>query len=96
MIIKGEAILYKYVAGGNAMLLEYCDMLNVENQHLHDSDKELSCCMLCLEIALETLEGRILHIDCCMEHCLSSHVSGDGSPENLFTLEGGGLRYLAL
>ena len=27
-----------------------------------------------------------------MEHCLSSHVHGDGSVENPFTLEGGDLR----
>ena len=42
MITKGESVLYKYVAGGDAMLLEYCDMLNIENQHLYDSNEELS------------------------------------------------------
>ena len=31
MITKGEFMLYKYAAGGDAMLLEYCDMLNIEN-----------------------------------------------------------------
>ena len=41
---------------------------------------------------METLESRILHVDCRMEHCLSSHVHGDGSAENPFTLEGGDLR----
>ena len=40
---------------------------------------------------METLESRILHIDRRMEHCLSSHVYGDGSVENPFTLEGGDL-----
>ena len=73
------------------MLLEYCDMLNIENQHLYDSNEELSCWVLCLETALETLESRILHIDCQMEHCLSLHIHGDGSAENPFTLEGGDL-----
>ena len=92
MITKGESVLYKYVAGSNAMLLEYCDMLNIENQHLYDSNEELSRRALRLETALETLESRILHIDRWMEHCLSSHVHGDGSVENPFTLEGGDLR----
>ena len=55
MITKGESVLYKYAVGGNAMLLEYCDMLNVENQHLDDSNKELSHRVLHLETALETL-----------------------------------------
>ena len=41
---------------------------------------------------METLESRILHIDRQMEHCLSSHIYGDGSVENPFTLEGGDLR----
>ena len=67
-------------------------MLNVQNQDLYDSNKELSCWVLRLEIALETLESRILHIDCWMEHCLSSHIHGDGPAENPFTLEGGDLR----
>ena len=92
MIAKGESVLYKYAAGGNAMLLEYCDMLNIENQHFYDSNEELSHQVLRLETALETLESRILHVDCWMEHCLSSHVYGDGSVENPFTLEGGDLR----
>ena len=92
MITKGESVLYKYAAGGDAMLLECCDMLNIENQHLYDSNEELSCRVLCLETTLETLESRILHVDCRMEHCLSSHVHGDGSVENPFTLEGGDLR----
>ena len=92
MITKGESVLYKYAVGGNAMLLKYCDMLNIENQHLYDSNEELSHRVLCLETALETLESRILHIDRRMEHCLSSHVYGDGSVENPFTLEGGDLR----
>ena len=92
MITKGESVLYKYAVGGDMMLLEYCDMLNVENQHLYDSNKELSHRVLCLETALETLESRILHVDHWMEHCLSSHVHGDGSAENPFTLEGGDLR----
>ena len=52
MITKGESVLYKYVAGSNAMLLEYCDMLNIENQHLYDSNEELSHQVLCLETAL--------------------------------------------
>ena len=91
MITKGESVLYKYVVGGDAMLLEYCDMLNIENQHLYDSNEELSCRVLRLETALETLESRILHVDCWMEHCLSLHVYGDGSVENPFTLEGGDL-----
>ena len=78
MITKEETVLYKYMAGGDAMLLEYCDMLNVENQHLYDSNKELSHQVLHLEMALETLESRILHVDCRMENCLSSHVHGDG------------------
>ena len=56
-------MLYKYTAGSDAMLLEYCDMLNIENQHLYDSNKELSCRVLHLETALETLESRILHVD---------------------------------
>ena len=38
-ITKGESVLYKYVAGGDVMLLEYCDMLNIKNQHLHDSNE---------------------------------------------------------
>ena len=42
MITKGEAVLYKYAASGNAMLLECCDMLNIENQYLYDSNEELS------------------------------------------------------
>ena len=92
MITKGESVLYKYAAGGDAMLLEYCDMLNIENQHLYDSNEELSCWVLCLETALETLESRILHVDHWMEHCLSSHIHGDGFAENPFTLEGGDLR----
>ena len=29
MITKGESVLYKYAAGGDTMLLEYCDMLNI-------------------------------------------------------------------
>ena len=41
---------------------------------------------------METLENRILHVDRRMEHCLSSHIHGDGSVENPFTLEGGDLR----
>ena len=92
MITKGESVLYKYAAGGDMMLLEYCDMLNIENQHLYDSNEELSCQVLCLETALETLESRILHVNRRMEHCLSLHVHGDGSAENPFTLEGGDLR----
>ena len=92
MITKGESVLYKYAAGGDTMLLEYCDMLNIENQHLYDSNEELSRRVLRLETALETLESRILHVDRRMEHCLSSHVYGDGSVENPFTLEGGDLR----
>ena len=92
MITKGESVLYKYAAGGNVMLLEYCNMLNIENQHLYDSNEEFSCWVLCLKTALETLESRILHIDHRMEHCLSLHVQGDSSAENLFTLEGGDLR----
>ena len=91
MITKGESVLYKYAAGGNVMLLEYCDMLNTENQHLYDSNEELSRWVLCLETALETLESRVLHIDCWMEHCLSSHIHGDGSAENPFALGGGDL-----
>ena len=92
MIAKGESVLYKYVAGGDAMLLKYCNMLNIENQDLYDSNEELSCQALHLETALETLESRILHIDHWMEHCLSTHIHGDGSAENPFTLEGGDLR----
>ena len=92
MITKGESMLYKYAAGGDAMLLEYCDMLNIENQHLYDSNEKLSCWVLHLETALETLESRILHVDHQMEHCLFLHVQGDGSAENPFTLEGGDLR----
>ena len=69
MITKGESVLYKYVAGGDAMLLEYCDMLNIENQHLYDFNEELSHRVLRLETALETLESRILHVDRQMEHC---------------------------
>src|SRR6202000_3489233 len=92
MITKRESVLYKYAGGGDAMLLKYCNMLNIENQHLFDSNEELSHQVLHLETALETLESRILHIDCQMEHCLSSHVHGDGSAENPFTLEGGDLR----
>ena len=42
MITKGKSVLYKYAVGGDAMLLEYCDMLNIENQHLYDSNEELS------------------------------------------------------
>src|SRR6202000_2965074 len=92
MITKGESMLYKYAAGGDAMLLEYCDMLNIENQHLYDSNEELSRRVLRLETTLETLESRVLHVDRRMEHCLSSHVYGDGSVENPFTLEGRDLR----
>src|ERR1700743_652715 len=92
MITKKESVLYKYAAGGNVMLLKYCNMLNIENQHLYDSNEELSCQVLCLETALETLESRILHVDCWMEYCLSLHVHGDGSAENPFTLEGGDFR----
>ena len=91
MITKGESVLYKYMVGGNMMLLEYCDMLNIENQHLYDSNEELSHRVLRLETTLETLESRILHVDRQMEHCLSLHVHGDGSVENPFTLEGGDL-----
>ena len=92
MITKGESVLYKYAVGGNAMLLKYSDMLNIENQHLYNSNEELSHWVLCLETALETLESRILHVDHWMEHCLSSHIHGDCSAENPFTLEGGDLR----
>ena len=92
MITKGESVLYKYAAGSSPMVLEYCYMLNIENQHLYDSNEELSRWVLCLETTLETLESRILHVDCLMEHCMSSHVHGDGSAENPFTLEGGDLR----
>ena len=92
MITKGESVLYKYAASSNAMLLEYCNMLNIENQHSYDSNEELSHWVLRLETTLETLESRILHVDHRMEHCLSSHVHGDGSVENPFTLEGGDLR----
>ena len=92
MITKGESVLYKYAAGGDAMLLKYCNMFNIENQHLYDSNEELSRRVLRLETALETLESRILHVDHQMEHCLSSHIHGDGSVENPFTLEGGDLR----
>ena len=53
MITKGESVLYKYAAGGDAMLREYCDMLNIENQHLYDSNEELSRRVLRLETALE-------------------------------------------
>ena len=42
MITKGESVLYKYATGGDVMLLEYCNMLNIENQHLYDSNEELS------------------------------------------------------
>ena len=70
------------------MLLEYCDMLNVENLHLHDSNEELSCQVLRLKTALETLEARVLQIDHRMEHCLMAHTSGGRSPENPFTLDG--------
>ena len=42
MITKGEFVLYKYVAGGDTMLHEYYDILNIENQHLYDSNEELS------------------------------------------------------
>src|SRR6202000_622699 len=92
MITKGESVLYKYAAGSDVMLLEYCNMLNIENQHLYDSNEELSRQVLHLETALEILESRILHVDRQMAHCLSSHVYGDGSIENPFTLEGGDLR----
>ena len=92
MITKGESVLYKYMAGSDTMLLEYCDMLNIKNQHLYDSNEELSHQVLRLETALETLESRILHVDFQMEDCLSLHVHGDGSAENPFTLEGGNLR----
>ena len=67
-------------------------MLNIENQHLHDSNKELSHRDLCLKTTVESLESRILHVDYWMEHCLSSHIHGDDSAENPFTLEGGDLR----
>ena len=30
MITKGEQLIYKYAAGGDVMLLEYCDLLNSE------------------------------------------------------------------
>ena len=96
MITKGESVLYKYAAGDDTMLLEYCDMLNIENQHLYDSNEELSCQVLHLETTLETLESRILHVDCQMQHCLSLHVDGDGSAENPFTLEGGDLRVFVM
>ena len=89
MITKGESVLYNYAVGGDAMLLGHCGMLNIENQHLYDSNEELSHWVLHLETALETLESRILHVDRWMEHCLSLHVHGDGSAENPFTLEGG-------
>ena len=92
MITKGESVLYKYAGGSDVILLEYCDMLNLENQHLFDSNEELSHQVLCPESALETLESRILHADCWMDYCLSLHVHGDNSVENLFTLEGGDLR----
>ena len=92
MITKAESVLYKYAAGGDAMLLEYCDMLNIENQHLYDSNAELSRWVLHLETTLETLESRILHVDRRMEYCLSLHVHGDGSVENPFTLECGDFR----
>ena len=92
MITKGESVLYKYAVGGDAMLLEYCNMLNIENQHLYDSNEELSRRVPRLETALETLESRILHVDRRMEHCLSSHVYGDGSVENPFTIKNGDLR----
>ena len=92
MITKGESVLYKYAAGSDTMLLKYCDMLNIENQHLYNSNEELSHQVLCLETALETLESRVLHVGHWIEHCLSSHVHGDGSAENPFTLEGGDLR----
>ena len=82
MITKGESVLYKYAVGGDVMLLEYCDMLNIENQHLYYSNEELSRRVLRLETALETLESRILHVDRQMEHCLSLHVHRDGSVEN--------------
>ena len=91
MITKGESMLYKYTTGSDMMLLEYCDMLNIENQHLYDSNEELSRQVLCLETTLETLKSRILHIDCWLENCFSLHVHGDGSAENPFTLEGGDL-----
>ena len=71
-------------------------MLNVENQHLYDFNEELSCWVFRLKTALETLESRVLHIDRWMEHCLSSHVHGDGSAENPFTLEGGDLRVFVM
>src|SRR6202000_649389 len=95
VITKGESVLYKDAVGGDAMLLEYCNMPNIENQHLYDSNKELSRQVLHLETALETLESRVLHVNCWMEHCLSLHVHGDGSAENPFTLEGGDLRILS-
>ena len=74
------------------MLLKYCDMLNIENQHLYDSNEELSRRVLHLKTTLETLESRILHVDHRTEHCLSLPVHGDGSAENPFTLEGEDLR----
>ena len=83
IITKGESVLYKYAAGGDAMLLEYCDMLNIENQHLFDSNEELSCWVLHLETALETLESKILHVDCWMEYCLSSNIHGGGSCQEI-------------
>ena len=91
MITKGESVLYKYAVGSDVMLLKYCDMLNIENQHLYDSNEELSRWVLHLETALETLESRVFHVDRWMKHCLSLHVHGDGSVENPFTLEGGDL-----
>ena len=63
---------------------------------MYDSNEELSCCVLHLETALETLESRILHVDHQMEHRLSLHVHGDGSAENPFTLEGGDLRVFVM
>ena len=68
-------------------------MLNMESQHLYDSNKELSPWVFHFETTLETLEARVLHIDHQMDHCLLAHISGDESLENPFTLNGGGLGF---
>ena len=62
MITKGESVLYKYAASSDTMLLEHCDMLNIENQHLYDSNEELSRWVLHLETTLETLEPYLARI----------------------------------